>query len=531
MNKAFNKVIKSHIGLTVLTVLAVVLLTGGVTYSLFQMEGINSQNQTIAIGTLSTDMTSSSGAIILNDMYPEDANKITDEDTKYTFTISNTGTYTVKYKIYLKDATETFLTNNANYDEYTKLKSDYYKYINYKLDSGNANNLQSIYQNDKFILLEGTLAPNTTEDHYIQFFIDNGDTTDTGAPKEITGSILSLDITMDANASGTIVDDIIASAKEGNPDFSQVATTDEGVYAMEDNYGTSYYFRGAVENNYVKFAGFYWRIIRVNGDGTLRIIYDGTTAHTNGETNTDRVALTNVAWNLDNNFDAKYVGYMYGGENGIASTSKIQAQTNETSSNIKTTLEAWYKEKIVDAGYNQYVADVIFCNDRSTPNSLNAKGFGINGTIYGAYDRLYINKSTATPTFICPSNTTINANNDWFTAESTETNKGNGALDQPVGLITADEIITAGGKFYSNSGSNNNNYYYLYKGPWYWSFTPRANHSNDCTYVFGVNGGGELGHNPVNYERSVAPVINLKTETVAKLIGDGTIGNEYRLAE
>ncbi len=90
--------------------------------------------------------------------------------------------------------------------------------------------------------------------------------------------------------------------------FDSPATTDEGIFEMEDDYGTSYYFRGAVENNYVKFAGYYWRIIRVNGDGSLRIIYDGTSAHANGESSDDRFTHINQPFNVLAN-DAKYVGW------------------------------------------------------------------------------------------------------------------------------------------------------------------------------------------------------------------------------
>lgn len=83
-----------------------------------------------------------------------------------------------------------------------------------------------------------------------------------------------------------------------------------GMYATKDDDGTSYYYRGAVSGNYVKMADKYWRIIRVNGDGTLRLIYDGTSGHANGETSSNRQVTTkafNSWWN-----DNAYVGYMYG---------------------------------------------------------------------------------------------------------------------------------------------------------------------------------------------------------------------------
>ena len=83
-----------------------------------------------------------------------------------------------------------------------------------------------------------------------------------------------------------------------------------GMYASSDDDGTSYYYRGAVAGNYVKMADKFWRIIRVNGDGTLRLIYDGTSGHANGEASSNRQVTTRAfnSWWSDN----AYVGYMYG---------------------------------------------------------------------------------------------------------------------------------------------------------------------------------------------------------------------------
>ena len=105
---------------------------------------------------------------------------------------------------------------------------------------------------------------------------------------------------------------------KGTPNFTQVATTDEGMFAAKDYDGNdTFYFRGAVENNYVHFANLYWRIIRVNGDGTVRMIYDGTSKHQNGEASNDR-SITKTNGTIDTKaFNSKYsdnayVGYMYG---------------------------------------------------------------------------------------------------------------------------------------------------------------------------------------------------------------------------
>ncbi len=108
-------------------------------------------------------------------------------------------------------------------------------------------------------------------------------------------------------------------------DFAQKAVTNEGVFALEDDYGTSYFYRGAVTNNYVKFANFYWRIIRVNGDGSVRIRYDGTKAYANGKSTIDRYTHTKQKYN-NSLSDSKYVGWMYGPAGTAYSTSKGQAQ-------------------------------------------------------------------------------------------------------------------------------------------------------------------------------------------------------------
>ncbi len=311
---------------------------------------------------------------------------------------------------------------------------------------------------------------------------------------------------------------------EGTPNFVAAATTDEGVFALEDDYGTSYYYRGAVTNNYVKFAGFYWRIVRINGDGSLRIIYDGTQGYANGTSDTGRLAYTEKAFNAEW-YDNKYVGWMFGGAQGAASTSKSQAQTNTTNSDIKTLVDSWYKTNIVDKNLGDKVADVIFCNDRTTPGKAatgwsidTGLGYGSNYTAYGATARTNVWNTEASkvqPRFTCPQK------NDAFTVSDEV--KGNGDLTYPVGFITADEIVAAGSGKYGTGNSS----YYLYKGSWYWSLSPSCFH--DGAYMFIVYSNGYL-NNPYVYRTNgaVAPVINLKPEYVQTMIGDGSIDNPYR---
>ena len=317
--------------------------------------------------------------------------------------------------------------------------------------------------------------------------------------------------------------DLNLKISETNPtNFANPATTDEtanGLFSMADDYGTSYYYRGTAPNNYIKFGknasgqDMWWRIVRFNGDGTVRMQYDG--AGTSGTNSYTRgFALTGQVWNGTYN-DAKYVGWMFGGTNGSASTSKEQAQRNETDSPIKTKVDEWYKTNIVDTGYGSYVADSIFCNDRSFESRNTGTGYGSSLTYYGARGRTGVSSGSVTPQFTCPQE------NDKFTVEAES--GGNGKSTYPVGLITADEIVAAGSGKYGTTNSS----YYLKKGSWYWSFSP---------YYFGgsyarvFSESFDLNYYYVNNSGAVAPVINLKAEYLSQLRGTGTATDPFRLS-
>ena len=190
----FDRVIKKHIAIAVMSFFAVLIVASGVSYSLFQIDKRNTTNQTVAVGTLDANITSIAGGIVVSDLYPQKESAITDEDKKYVFTISNTGTYDIEYEVYLKDSTDALLSSTNDYSSYKRISSEHYRYINYKLDGKRAKNLSSIKSGEKFIVLKGFLAAGESEEHSIQFFLDDGDTTELGAPNDISGSVLSLDI-------------------------------------------------------------------------------------------------------------------------------------------------------------------------------------------------------------------------------------------------------------------------------------------------------------------------------------------------
>ena len=307
---------------------------------------------------------------------------------------------------------------------------------------------------------------------------------------------------------------------DGSIDFSQISsdTNGKGLYYTstntEDN-KTVYYFRGAVKNNYVSFAGYYWRIVRINEDGSIRLIYQGTTPDATGSAATIGSSKFNEEWN-----DNAYVGYMYGTA-GSSSYSATHANTND--SIIKTMIDTWYEENLLE-NYATYLADSGFCGDRSIANEPGlwnpptftfdtALGYGTNMTYYGAYNRLYNNK---TPQFACPQS------NDLYTTSSS--NKGNKSLDYPIGLITADEVAYAGGV---NDKTNTN--YYLYEGNMsqasYWTMSPAYSF-----WIWGINGQVGFGDQLALASYNVRPVINLKT-SIEITSGDGTTGNVYIIKE
>ena len=289
-------------------------------------------------------------------------------------------------------------------------------------------------------------------------------------------------------------------------DFSQTSEEDgkKGLYYTstntEDNKVT-YYYRGAVENNYVSFAGFYWRIIRINEDGSVRLIYQGETANATGTAAT----IGNVAFN--NNFeDNAYIGYMYGTP---GSSTYAETHANSNDSTIKSVIDTWYENNLTS--YASYLTDAGFCGDRSLSSGT---GIGSNTTYYGAYNRLRTNK---TPQFACPQS------NDLYT--TTTNSKGNKALDYPIGLITSDEVAYAGGVWGVYAVINTS---YLYTGDYFWTISPshfngsnanvgNVDYRNSLTYYFvGDAGGG-----------GARPVINLKSTVEIVEGGDGTVSNPY----
>ncbi len=334
---------------------------------------------------------------------------------------------------------------------------------------------------------------------------------------------------------------------------------DKGVYETVDDYGKSYVFRGTVDNNWVHFADMYWRIIRINGNGTIRMIYSGTSKPSDGrwanQNSGNGAAITTTystnTYQQFNDFynDNKYVGYMFGtpesgsvSSEGTSTKSYDEAHQNNYDSTIKDEIDKWYAG---NSGIKSQYRDKIdvetgFCNDRQLSPEKHGDylgafdsgaGYGKTQTAYAPVHRAWKSggadyDSTQEPTLKCGNKT-----RDLFTgpnAQGTTDSEGNeisgnNKLETPVGLITMDEVIMAGGL----AGQNNYGYW-LYTGANYWTMSPYYTYSSGNAQVFRVYSSGLLVNDGVSYAYGVRPVINLKADVT--ITGSGTIQTPYEVS-
>ena len=270
-------------------------------------------------------------------------------------------------------------------------------------------------------------------------------------------------------------------------------TTTGTIYKAQDDWGDTYYFAGNPTDNWVKFANFYWRIIRINGDGSIRMIYQGTSANTTGTGTQLQTNAFNSSYNR-----SEYVGYMY---------TSGQQHGNTTNSPIKTIIDNWYSSNL--ASYADKISkEAGFCGDRE----LQSGSWSSTGSHnYAGYGRLVANSSSVNPTFKCSNS------NDLYTTSSSS--KGNKKLANPIGLITADEVVMGGLPW---SGSTTSNY--LYTGQHYWTMSPSF-FNGSYARVFYVNSSGYLNLAFVNNSWGVCPVINLSADV--KVTGSGTSSDPF----
>ena len=323
----------------------------------------------------------------------------------------------------------------------------------------------------------------------------------------------------------TFAETILANNKVKAPittPGATISTASEALLAStEDDYGTSYYFRGAVTNNYVEFANKCWRIVRVGGDGSVKLILhnDNPTgaanpcdaannsasaafAHYNGSTYTSRFN--------ENYDDNAYIGFKYGTP-GSSKYETTHANTNK--STILTNLETWYTNNLKT--YESVIDDTVWCNDKTnvtdtsydpwsiTPNGL---GYAKNVTYYGATKRLVGTSGSA-----------------GGTGPSLKCNGELSKINSKVGLITADELAFAGYAY--NIGNTTTYLQENATNTYWWSLSPYGFDVGSAG-VWGVNGSaGYFDNYNVRGAIGVRPSISLKSTT--NVTGEGTSSAPY----
>ena len=342
----------------------------------------------------------------------------------------------------------------------------------------------------------------------------------------LTTAISDGNVRCNATFNQTLRQSILANNEVKTPittPGAAMSTADESLLAStEDDYGTSYYFRGAVKNNYVEFANKCWRIVRVGGDGSVKIIlHNDNTAGTanpcdaaNNSTSAAFARYSGTTYKSAFNEkydDNAYVGFKYGTP-GSSTYEATHANTNN--STILTNLETWYdKNNLKD--YEKVIADIVWCYDKTNVDktynpwnwsNLTGLGYGTNKTYYGATQRLLSTSGSA-----------------GGTGPSLKCNGELSKINSKVGLITADELAYAGYVYKQNNTTT-----YLQENAtntYWWSLSPRYFYGG-YAYVWNVYGSvGSFDYNYVGGAIGVRPSISLKSTT--NVTGEGTSSSPY----
>ena len=336
------------------------------------------------------------------------------------------------------------------------------------------------------------------------------------------------------------------------PSFANIETSNAGMYSYTEGTGKTYYYRGAVDNNWVKYGKFKEDFVVYRGyfdeNTNTDVFFDGS--NTNyidynslsecnagvddglyGSTyNYNCKAITlaetgdDMYWRIIRIDGSNQIRMIYSGSTppsqrtsvvmtgaktmmgmsvynteydhaeyvGFKYTSGSQRGTS-TDSIIRTYLNNWYIKYFQDNTISKKV-NTTFCNDRNTSSTWSSTGSSFP---YAVYERLYA--TPPVPTFDCNTN-------DLFT--------------ENLGLITADEMVLAGAKAQELNAN-----FYLTNEMAYWSASPCA-FSGAYASVFVLNPvDGLYGGFVRDVFYGVRGVVTLSSES--KLLGSGTYNDVY----
>ena len=505
-----------------ISLLVSVICIISVSYAFFVLYLRQTDNNAVtALSCFTSTLTEENSAINLSNEFP-----IKDEDglkkTPFTFKITNNCNNYVKAYITidpLKEGTANYILSKymkANIS--TKGSTD-----GTSLIIGTQNTKVLDNKHNGYIVKEVGLNSKESKEFDLRLWIDYDTTKEQAAGM----TYLSQVVIVTEPGKPTFAETILAKNEVKTPittPGAAISTADEALLASsEDDYGTSYYFRGAVTNNYVEFANKCWRIVRVGGDGSVKLILhnDNATgvanpcdpANNNASAAFARYSGTTYKSAFNTNYnDNAYVGFKFG---TVGSSTYEATHANTNNSTILTNLEAWYNNNDNFKKYEKVIADTVWCNDKTnvtdtsydpwsiTPNGL---GFGTNITYYGATQRLVSTSRSA-----------------GGTGPSLKCNGELSKITSKVGLITADELAFAGYAY----GLENSTTYLQENATdtYWWSLSPYGFRGGGAFvwYVSGSNGGFYSSY--VSNAFGVRPSISLKSTT--NVTGEGTSSSPF----
>ena len=432
-----------------------------------------------------------------------------------TFSVTNKSKTTFTYDIVLKNYKNTTKTNG---------------YLVYKITSTNGYNMTEYKDMPKdgentydLVIARGiTIEPGSSnkQSYTLEIkYLDSTEDQSIDMGETVTGSLYIVESSTNENnpyTKGTLGYQIMEdnSNIKTRTDFS-TTYTDVNIgtmYKAKEENTDVYYFAGDARNNWVKFGGYYWRIIRTNSDGSIRLLYHGTSP----ETQNAYIGDSEIAFNESYN-DSMYVGYKYGTSGSLENN-----RLNTNDSTIKKTIDTWYKDNLVN--YTKYLSTTaVYCNDREVGSgTYSATG---NQFYYVGYTRLGANKN---PSYNCTNEY------DAFSVNNTKAQ-----LTYPIALMTADEISYAGGVWIKNAAT----WYYLNskgnasikngQNEW-WLLSAASWDTDKSSVVFKISSAqdrkAQFGAQSVQYKLHVRPVISLKSDVLHKS-GDGSATNPYEIQE
>ena len=432
-----------------------------------------------------------------------------------TFSVTNKSKTTFTYDIVLKNYKNTTKTNG---------------YLVYKITSTNGYNMTEYKDMPKdgentydLVIARGiTIEPGSSnkQSYTLEIkYLDSTEDQSIDMGETVTGSLYIVESSTNENnpyTKGTLGYQIMEdnSNIKTRTDFS-TTYTDVNIgtmYKAKEENTDVYYFAGDARNNWVKFGGYYWRIIRTNSDGSIRLLYHGTSP----ETQNAYIGDSEIAFNENYN-DSMYVGYKYGTSGSLENN-----RLNTNDSTIKKTIDTWYKDNL--ASYTKYLSTTaVYCNDRE----LGSGTYSATGDkfYYVGYTRLGANKN---PSYNCTNEY------DAFSVNNTKAQ-----LTYPIALMTADEISYAGGVWIKNAAT----WYYLNskgnvsikngQNEW-WLLSAASWDTDKSSVVFKISSAqdrkAQFGAQSVQYKLHVRPVISLKSDVLHKS-GDGSATNPYEIQE